>query len=156
MAKPSLPRIPPAAAGLGAAGLIPFVGLAAASHLAPEAWRSPALEALTFYGAIILSFMGGAQWGLAVAAGERRLHPYGVSVLPALLAWALLAAPRGAGLLGLAAGLILLLVYDLSTVRGGEAPHWYGALRWRLTLVAALSLIAAALAPAAAFAFHPR
>ena len=85
-------RIPPPAALLGAAGLIPFMGLAVAGHLAPEPWRLPALTALSPYGALILSFMGGAQWGLAVAAGERRLRPYAVSVIPALLAWALLAA----------------------------------------------------------------
>lgn len=148
-------QIPPPAALLGAAGLIPFMGLAVAGHLAPEPWRLPALTALSPYGALILSFMGGAQWGLAVAAGERRPRPYAVSVAPALLAWALLAAPLALGLVGLAVGLVLLLIYDLVTIGRGEAPAWYGVLRSRLTLVAALSLVVGALAPSAGLGGAP-
>lgn len=142
---PAGESIPRPAAWLGAAGLIPFIGLATLVHLAEPAGAALAGRALGLYGALILSFMGGAQWGLAVAAGERRLRPYAASVVPSLLAWVLLALPQTQGLLGLALGLALLMVYDLWTVRQGEAPAWYGRLRWRLTAVAALSLVVASL-----------
>lgn len=139
------PSIPRPAAWLGAAGLIPFLGLAAMAQLAEPVAGAQAARALGFYGALILSFMGGAQWGLAVSRGERGLRPYAASVVPSLLAWSLLALPSAAGLLGLAAGLVGLMAYDLWTVRRGEAPAWYGRLRWRLTAVAACSLVLATL-----------
>jgi Protein of unknown function (DUF3429) len=142
-------KIPPAALWLGAAGVIPFVACATQIALAwplEPRFAGPAIYALQLYGAVILSFMGGVQWGLAVrdqpyGAEWRR---YGVSVLPAFVAWAGLWFGGRNGLLAVAGGLLGLLAYDLWTVTRGEAPAWYGRLRLGLTAVAvaALALVA--------------
>lgn len=144
--------IPRAAVVLGAAGLIPF--LACALQIA-TAWPlerrmiGPALHALTIYGAVILSFMGGVQWGLATAqppaANQAEWRRYGMSVLPAMVAWAGVWTARQSGLILLAGGFALLLAYDLWTVARGEAPAWYGRLRIGLTAIALACLLAAAI-----------
>lgn len=142
-------QIPPAALLLGAAGVIPFAALAlliamgGAGLIAPE----QAERMLRLYGALILSFMGGAQWGLSTARAEGpKARALAVSVLPALFAWAAFLIPTGPGLLALSAAFLALMLYDLWTVRRGEAPVWYGRLRVGLTLAVIASLGAASLA----------
>lgn len=139
-------RIPAAALLLGVAGVIPFAALAllialgGAGLLAPE----QAARVLQLYGAVILSFMGGAQWGLASARPEGpKARALAVSVLPALFAWASFLAPGETALAALAATFLALLLYDIWTVRQGEAPAWYGRLRIGLTLAVIASLLAA-------------
>lgn len=141
-------RIPLAALVLGWAGVIPFAALALATIFGWNFLPVFPAGALTTYGAIILSFLGGAQWGITVRAGEAestKAFRFAVSVLPALWGWFCLFLFAPASLWGLAAGHVLLLGYDLSTVRAGIAPRWYGRLRVQLALAAALSLAAAAL-----------
>lgn len=135
--------IPGIALALGIAGLIPFVGLSGIivlnAHLpASDAWR-----ALTLFGAVVLSFSGGVQWGLSMARGAVS-SDYAASVLPALVAWFAVAfmPPRPATTM-LAIGFALLLLYDLARVRRGEAPAWYAVLRrWLTAIVLAALLIA--------------
>lgn len=142
--------IPAAALWFGIAGIIPFLALALQVATAwPMGPRlvGPALYALAIYGAVILSFMGGAQWGLAVAdthlaTGWRR---YGVAVLPALAAWTGVWIGQRNGLFILTAAFAALLAYDLWTVSLGEAPAWYGPLRIGLTAIVCASLLAASL-----------
>lgn len=120
--------IPPAARWLGFLGLLPFAafGLAGLLPLAPFHAQAPSI--LLAYGAVILSFLGGVRWGLAIATPDaaRLWAQLGFSVLPSLLAWAGLLLPIRAGLLLLAAGFALMLVADL---RLAEAPAWYRQLR---------------------------
>ena len=141
--------IPRPALLLGAAGVIPFAALAVlmviggAGLLAPE----QAERVLRLYAALILSFMGGAQWGLTTARPEGpKARGLAVSVLPALFAWAAFLVPSRPGLLALAAAFLALMLYDLWTVARGEAPAWYGRLRIGLTLAVIASLGAASLA----------
>lgn len=137
--------IPEPAALLGAAGLLPFLAgaLGAWDTGALGAWARGALLA---YGAVILSFLGGVHWGLAMAAGRPSWLRYAASTVPALLGWLslLLSAPLGFVLL--AASFAALLAFDRAAVRAGEAPAWYPALRWPLTLVVVLSLLLALIA----------
>lgn len=139
--------IPRSALLLGWAGVLPFLALTGALALRLPIPLDPG-PALVGYGVAILSFMGGAQWGLAVRApdgGDRALRPYVAAVVPALVAWpAGLLPPRYAFLL-LAAGFAALLAYDLWTVRRGEAPAWYGRLRLQLTVAVVALLLGAAL-----------
>jgi len=131
--------IPTAARWLGLAGLLPFAAAALAA-LAPKApLHALALPALLAYGAVILSFLGGIRWGLAMAAGAEALSArLALSVLPSLLAWlALLLAPR-AGLLLLALGFAAMLLLDQ---RIGYAPPWYPRLRLPLSLGALAALL---------------
>ncbi len=139
---PASTTLPASALALGWAGVIPFAGLALAAILGIALPVAPAF-ALAAYGTAILSFMGGAQWGLAIRSGAGA-RGYAVSVLPALLAWVALLLPTRPGLGLLAAGFAALLAYDLWTVRAGEAPPWYGRLRLQLSGAVVLILLVAA------------
>jgi len=137
--------VPVAAAWLGGLGAIPFLGLALAVPLAHEALRPQLDFALLSYGAIILSFLGGIRWGLAIVQGSqtsRRLFRLlGLSVTPSLVAWAALVMPDEFGWMTLAAGFVVMLVVDIWAARSGEAPSWYPMLRWPLTGAAVASLL---------------
>lgn len=138
-------QVPEPAAILGLAGLLPFVlGALASLDDGPLGRLAPA--ALLGYAAVILSFMGGVHWGLAMTAEPPSWSRYGASVVPALLGWGALLLGGAASFLALAACFASLLAYDLGAVRAGEAPAWYPRLRWPLTLVVVLCLILAAAA----------
>jgi len=136
--------IPVPALVLGVAGLIPFVALPLGAWLRVVAPAADHVTALIAYAAVILSFMGGVQWGLAMRAapsvpGPAALH-YAISVLPALLAWSAFSLDPRTGLVLLATGFVALLAYDLWTIRRGLGPAWYAPLRLGLTAVVVLSL----------------
>jgi hypothetical protein len=140
--------IPTSARWLGWAGVIPFAGLAALLLLdaAPVAGldQSRALTALLAYGMIILSFMGGVQWGLEMGRGsEGDGVGYAMSVIPALIAFGASFASPAAALLILAVGFALLLIYDLRRIRDGIGPAWYARLRVQLSTAVVISLAAA-------------
>ena len=146
----AIPYVP---LGLGLAGLIPFWALAIGLSLRGAFGLTPELleSALATYGAIILSFLGGIRWGLAVAAdagengsSEHKAN-YVISVVPSLLAWAALAAPEPwrLGLLALIAA--ALGPIDLGLVRAGITPVWFGRLRLILSTGAGVALAFAAL-----------
>lgn len=143
----ALKHVPRAAFLLGWAGVIPFAGLSLAAALDLDLLPAAPQVLLVGYGACILSFMGGAQWGLTTAGplNPRSGLRFGSAVLPALLAWLTLFLAWKPALCLLAAGFGLLLAYDLATVRAGLAPPWYGALRIQLTAAVILLLLAALL-----------
>ena len=140
--------IPRPALLLGWAGVIPFALFAATSVLNVHLWALDPAVALRAYGACILSFMGGVQWGILLPRDEGRapVSRYLISVVPALVAVLCLLIPNGAGLIGLIAGFLGLLAYDISTVRQGLAPRWYTSLRVQLTLAVVALLGVAVLA----------
>lgn len=146
-------KVPGSATLLGYAGLIPFAGTALIVWLS---WPSPAardaLFALQAYGAVILSFLGGARWGLAMAGHgyasdteTRRELRMGLTaaVLPSVIAWLALLMPP------LQALSVLIICYggqylaDIQTVKAGDAPVWYRLLRTPLTLLAMAAMLAA-------------
>jgi hypothetical protein len=139
--------IPPVPLALGVAGLIPFAGLAA-MHVGgwggPLGWTPDFVRTgLALYGAIILSFLGGIRWGLAVAGLEAANRNYLISVVPSLLGWfaLALAAPwdlRTLGFLHVALGLL-----DYGLTCRTEAPEWFGTLRLGLAAGAGACLLAA-------------
>ena len=139
---------------LGYAGLLPFAGgvLAAWAPGVPDAQAAACTAWTLLYGAVILSFMGGARWGTAMAAPAPVREPLSGflgAVTPALAGWAavvpedLAPLPLTARLVLLATGFAGLLAIDLRAVRAGQAPAWYAPLRVRLTtsVLAALALI---------------
>ena len=144
--------IPRAASWLGALGAVPFVFFAILGLVLEDADREQASFVLAAYGAVILSFLGGIHWGLAIAdfgcrplegASYRRLT---LSVVPSLVGWLALVLPLAAGLLILALAFLLMLFVDWRATRQGEAPAWYPKLRWPLTTAVAASLILGTLA----------
>jgi hypothetical protein len=144
VAKRAVPR---PALLLGWAGVIPFAFLTLAAVLGLEPLSLDARAALLAYGAAILSFLGGAQWGVLLPRDQEDASlpwRYGAGVLPALVGFLCLLAPHTFGLVGVVIGLLGLLAYDLSTVRRGLAPGWYGSLRLQLTGAVVLLLAVAA------------
>ena len=144
---------------LGLLGLVPFIAGAVALWLSP--WLLPRHIALDFhqmalaYGGIIVAYMAGMGAGAMLVSSPGAAPDATRSFLPGMLVT--LAAfffilPPGTFFFSIGAAwrhlvIILLLIYlllrDLSAVRIGELPGWYGRLRIRLTFwaSAALSLI---------------
>ena len=134
---------------LGVACLLPFVALAvqiATSMPLGGRLTGPALYALLIYGAVMLSFQGGIQWGLAVASADRSdsWRRYGFAIVPSFVAWSAPWTGGRAGLVTLAIGVGLWGIYEMWSTGLGEAPEWYGKLRVALTAVTVAALAAAA------------
>ena len=146
MADPVDKRIPPLVLAYGLAGLIPFLGLPLLGwRLMPSAaeqvfwWQA-------LYGALILSFLGGARWGQAVQAECPSPFTVSMAMLPSIAGWILLMTASDLGLpvtlAGLAGALLLHLVWDVASP---GLPAWYPRLRGLLTAGAVAGLVAGAL-----------
>ncbi len=140
---------------LGLGGLLPFWGLALLlylphqylSHQVP--WGRTASDlALATYAAIIVSFLGGIRWGVAVAAAARSdaIGQYAIAVVPSLVAWALLVAPEPWRLVGLGILALALGGFDQNLVSSAFAPPWFGRLRLILSGGAGVALLLGAFA----------
>lgn len=147
-------HVPTMAMVLGAAGAFPFLALSFAAPFVDESLREQTTSVLTAYGAVILSFLGGIHWGLAInaahaAAEERRLfRRLSCSVVPALIGWIAFLIPPAASLSVLAVAFVAVLCVDLIAARNEEVPEWYPMLRVPLTVAVVLSLVIGVLADA--------
>ena len=129
---------PPWAQRLGSAGLAPFVGGALLLWLLRGEAQAHVALALSVYAALILSFLGGVHWGLAVRQPVPATAGLVWGVLPPLLAWPAVLMPAFSGLV--IEGVLLLLCYavDRRLYPAQGAATWL-TLRFRLSAVAALS-----------------
>jgi len=131
---------PTAALVLGLAGLIPLV-VGALVEIAGAHWHGiGGAEVVRTYGAVILAFMGGTQWGASLRDTEMPWARYGYSVIPALLAWPALLLGRADGLTVLIGGFAFVYVLDEWMRYRGWLPGWYLRLRRFLTAVVLASL----------------
>ncbi len=146
--------LPPYAAALGYAGLIPFVGCAVALLISGEPQlRHIAERVLIGYGAVILAFLGGVHWGLVLR--ERRGHAaamLAIGIMPALAGVASTFTAFEMAVVLQVAMFGGLWFYENRVLGPGIVPAAYLALRRWLTLavIAALglALMSSALAPA--------
>jgi len=129
---------------LGLAGLIPFVVLSALTLVGPDGWRDWVSMGLIAYGAVILSFLGGITWGLAVTRNKHHDPLFLASMAPFFAAWLALLMPRLPGLLLLMVAFIGALANDWLARRDGLAPDWFFTLRLVLTAVVVACLAVAA------------
>ncbi len=145
----SIPSSKPGAdaRALGIAGLLPFVAGAVGLWSLPPEWAGLAALALLTYAAVIVSFLGGIHWGLAMplAQAQKRRNLLIWGVLPSLLAWAGLLLNSVWGLLLMAASLLLCYIVDCKIYRSLRLGGWLG-MRALLTFVAVLSCLAGAAA----------
>ncbi|ALV25683.1 DUF3429 domain-containing protein [Pannonibacter phragmitetus] len=148
--------VPRPALALGVAGLIPFAAASLMTFAGPPELRPQAAFALAAYGAVILSFLGGIHWGVAMAASTGQDGPFeegdlltrlAIAVAPSLAGWAGLLLPQTSGLLLLAACFAAMFALDLTASREGKFPLWYPALRLPLSAGAAASVLLGAAAP---------
>ena len=144
-------RLPLTAILLGVAGLIPFIVCGIAALGADETSAQKMMWALTAYGAVVLSFVGGVHWGFALdpAAGDQsaRLARGRLlfGIIPALVGWIALLIPlalpswTGPGIL--IVGFLGAAMVESQAKQRGFVPSNYMLLRWGLTAVAVAMLI---------------
>jgi hypothetical protein len=130
--------LPAWALRLGYAGLLPYVGGAALVWLVWPEVQPLVAQGLSAYAALIISFLGGIHWGLAMRASEPPPPLLLWGVLPSLLAWPALMMPAHAGLV--LHGVLLLVCYlvDRRLYPAHGAARWL-TLRFRLSAVASLA-----------------
>ncbi len=139
---------------LSYAGTIPFVVCAAillfGTAMGLGGLRQFAGQAITTYAAVIVSFLGGIQWGVALATYEHQPQTakslFLLSVVPSLLAWAMLFLPNGSSRVIVAIFLVgFVWVIDALLHLQQVLPTWFFRLRSIVSAVVIASLIAAML-----------
>lgn len=122
---------------LGHLGLVPFVLGALLVWVVNAEARPYAAQALSGYGAVIVSFLGGIHWGLAfrLSAPPATLFVWGV--VPSLIAWPAVMMPEGAGLVVHGVMLVVCYLVDRKLYPAQGLAHWL-TLRFRLSAVASL------------------
>lgn len=125
---------------------MPFVGLTALMYLSAQ----PDLKyfvgrSLISYAAVIISFLGGARWGLALRAEDRRQQAahLALAVVPPLCAWLLLTARLDTAIAAFALLFALLGLIDVVSLRNLMAPAWYNKLRSLLSVLVVATLVGA-------------
>ena len=134
---------------LAFAGAVPFV-LATGALFVSDASsvRVPAITALVTYSAVILSFLGGIEWGLAIRdeSGNEatRVAALGVSTVSSLAAWAVLWLPSSQWQVGSALVLFVAVwAADQWMASRGMLPAWFVDLRTAITALVAATLAVA-------------
>jgi Protein of unknown function (DUF3429) len=125
---------------VGYAGLIPFVGLSAASVLIDATHLNSLLFCLLAYGATIISFLGAIHWGLTMRDDSPSQLQLIWGVIPSLAAWLSLIFSTQ---LGLAIQCLMVWVcfgFDYRTYPTLHLAAWL-KMRFNLTLIASLSLL---------------
>lgn len=130
---------------LTASGAIPFIGLVIAMAVLDAPTNSTTGLWLQTYTAVILSFLGGIRWGMAVANPAAGQTPLVLSVLPALAGWAILPfalilTPGAEWYLGYALLFALQLIWDWNA---RSMPAWFREVRLMISIVVIASLAAA-------------
>lgn len=144
-------ELPPHAATLGYAGLLPFALLTAGLWIvaAPEL-QSVLLRALLAYGAVILTFLGAVHWGIVLARpGSRDASVLAVGVLPSLVAAASLVLSPERALVTQLLGFAGVWLYEHRVLGEAFLGKPYLDLRRMLTFGVVACLLAALLGPVA-------
>jgi hypothetical protein len=132
----------PLALRLGYAGVLPFVVGAAFVWLVGGNADAHAFAALVLscYAAVIISFLGGLHWGLAMRQSPATMPTwlYAWGVIPSLVAWVAVVMPPYAGLVVHGVMLVTCYLVDRRTYPLLGAAPWL-TLRFRLTVAASLS-----------------
>ena len=144
MADLSSEKIPAAALALGLAGLLPFAGAALSVWFGIPFGPAAGHSLGVVYGAVILSFLGGVRWGLAIGPYGRRRQSmdFTLGVLGSLAGLAAAFLQPIAALTLLITGFLMQALWDVTSVESGRLPGWYGKLRMILTAGAVVSLVA--------------
>ncbi|MEM9530492.1 MAG: DUF3429 domain-containing protein [Pseudomonadota bacterium] len=123
--------LPQQARWLGYAGLVPFFGLAFATHV--PAFTAAGAAAFVTYSAIIVSFLGGIRWGVFAAAAAPSLVDPWIAIVVSLAAWSALLLPPELQIPALAAVHLAVLGVDQLRPPAGQG-EWLQELRLLLSL----------------------
>ena len=135
---------------LSLGGTIPFMGLAVTLVFAPAEFPQFdfAVLALVTYGAIILSFLGGVRWGVALTRAEGRSasQVFVLSVVSALIGWAAVFIDQPAGFIILAIAFFAHGIWDYGAWCTDVMQEWFVKLRMVVSGIVIVSLLIAAIA----------
>ncbi|MFD1950202.1 DUF3429 domain-containing protein [Sphingomonas arantia] len=126
------------AVALGVAGLLPQMAAVLATVLGLDWLNAPAMALV--YGALILSFLGGSWWGIALTRAEGRwrsillLLGIGASLIGFCVQGLAGASPMRALLVVLGAAILSSWLVDRVLVREGMIGRWWGRLRLVLSI----------------------
>ena len=126
-------------------GAVIFAALTAMLFSSANQVRIPGIAALVTFAAIVLSYLGGVEGGLALReeAGnaQTRAIAFGMSALPSLAAWGVLWLPSPHWQLGASLALFVgVWMFDLWLARRGLVPSWFVDMRTAVTAVVAITL----------------
>jgi hypothetical protein len=135
-----IPRVPLL---LGLGGVVPFAFFAGALLFGfPVIAGFSSLHALIVYAAVILSFLGGVEWGVGlikVTEAERNPRFIG-SVVPAITAWIAALNPGWYALVLLLIICIAMGLRDQTLFKRDPIQKWYPKLRLILSVLVAICL----------------
>ncbi len=127
------------------AGFVPFAALAIASMVLEidDPYSGLAVQGLSTYGAVILSFLGGIRWGLVLRqkSTESSAMTLILSVVPALVGWSSLFLAIPTVFVVQALAVLTMGVWDYIAGQKGVHEPWFVKLRMTIT-----ALVTAALA----------
>ncbi|MCW8955579.1 MAG: DUF3429 domain-containing protein [Gammaproteobacteria bacterium] len=121
---------------LGYLGIIPFL---AVSLLLTDLPEDILIDAIQYYAAIILTFVGAIHWGRGLNTMTDKASTYllTISVIPSLIAWLSLLVPDFEGLIIVIIAFLILLAFDFKQY---ATQPWFRTLRMQLTLIACTCL----------------
>ncbi|TCD16541.1 DUF3429 domain-containing protein [Oricola cellulosilytica] len=140
---------------LALSGFLPFAFLTALLLAAPGfiaagessfSEGTSAAVALKAYAAIILSFLGGIRWGVAIVSpgeGRDNAEVLTVSVIPSLVGWFAFFLGDPWSFAVFAAAFAATGLWDRRLVTSGGAPAWFGRLRLLLTILVTGTMLTA-------------
>jgi len=107
--------------------------------------RIPAIAALVTFAAVVISYVGGIEFGLALreeGSSERiRALAMSMSALPSLASWGVFWLPSPQQQIGAAIGLFVLVWFsDLYFAHRGLIPSWFVDMRTAVTAIACVIL----------------
>ncbi len=133
---------------LSLGGFIPFGALSVFMFFAgPETpLFGPFLDIFIIWSVLILSFLGGIRWGLAIAYPPFDRRSLFLSVVPSIIGWFAVLLPDTYTVLVLLVLFCAHGAWDSFFVNAGNAPPWFGSIRITLTLLVAGAHIIVAIA----------
>jgi Protein of unknown function (DUF3429) len=139
----TMETIPRAALWLGVAGAVPFWIAALSFFTGIGMTEGQSLAVALAYGGLMLSFLGGIRWGVALGAVNERQRAREMigGTAPVLLGLAafFLAPPIGLSLIIIA--LFIQALADVMSADRGALPLWFGRLRALLTVLAVIPVM---------------
>ncbi|MGX1308805.1 hypothetical protein AB7M35_003563 [Amorphus suaedae] len=139
--------VPNLARTLSLAGAIPFIAGAVLLWVGNVGGLSGDFVsgALKGYSAVILSFLGGVHWGLALSAHDARARDRELlfSIVPAVVGWIAILFASKVALMVLAIAFLLQGLFDIWMALRDHAPNWYARLRMEMTAIVCVILLVA-------------
>jgi hypothetical protein len=146
--RPSLDNLRPMAWTIAFFGLIPFAAFVLAllilGHFHPL--HATLVDSFRLYSAVMLSFLGGIRWGLALREDSGDVRDLLFSIVPVIFGWAAMLLPVSYSLLVLLVAFCGQGAWDSFSFHRGIAPEWFAHLRIVMTLLVAFAHVVAFLA----------